>query len=87
MKKQTKYLDFYKKCMKTGVLPERGLCSCCEIEDDMIKLFKPYEGFSLAYWGYNGDEYWWATSVYEKYAFTKFRQTIVLLMAAMNNEL
>lgn len=90
-----KYLDFYYKCLETGLIVDKGQLSlglCAALPRSFQKTFYPTvdeedtllkEGFCPVYWAsglplYHKDE----TCV-----FTPLRQTIVLLMAAMNNEL
>lgn len=92
--KRNKHLSFYKDCMKDGKqLPtgqsciyHGGLCSIAHaglISKELLDLFRPEPGV-LAYWGteYNG-----ANLNVLAFDFSPLRQTIVLLMAAMNNEL
>ena len=97
-----KNLDFYNECMKTGELPEKGLCGCALeglISNDLLNLFKPTteeeiklheENTSYIFWGYGlfyTDEDDCQQYYNVRYSFTPLRQTIVLFMAAMNNEL
>jgi hypothetical protein len=84
-----KYLDFYKKCMKKGMPRDNWLNTPCEglcesfIQNDLgtddLDLFEPidyqYNSNVPAYWGG------------EIGIFTPLRQTVVLFLAAMNNEL
>lgn len=90
-----KYLKFYKKCMETGELPSEGLCSC--LPEEAIDLIAPSgeeedtlhtEGKPWLYWGYGKT---WKTagrtSDLVPRTFTPLRQTLVLLLAAINNEL
>lgn len=94
--KETPYLDFYYKCMEAGqILPMNdmgvGLCGYIQnypnfklivpTKDDYIKLDK--EDLSLAYWG-SGNE---VDHPENEKGFTPLRQTIVLFLAAINNEL
>lgn len=88
----------YHEWMEAGRLPLRGLCwSIGDFEPDpngdfgdviftneFLVLFEPPPGeYGGSYWGYGdvggGEE--------RMYSFTTFRQTVVLLMAAMNDEL
>lgn len=85
--KRKKYLEFYNKCMTTGVMPYKenketcgGLCSIFPRSEE-LKLMSP-DDKRLWYWGHS-DEYWNGDGT----TFTELRQTIVLFMAAMNNEL
>lgn len=89
-----KLITLYKEWMDGGELPEDGLCNslfytkyheCLDMfeptDDELIELAA--SGLSQSYWGSGlkadcNDRY---------YAFTPLRQTIVLLICAMNNEL
>lgn len=91
-----KHLAFYNKCLETNQLPKSdGLCSCARaglISKKLLDLLRPNDedslllrdtGMAYGYWGsglsINDDN---------KYKqFTTLRQTLVLFMAAMNNEL
>ena len=86
-----KYLDFYQKYAKKGVLPTNGLCASFR-DDELFRLIDPDEGERISYWGYDGiirDGLETVSPPYhdEHYGFTSLRQTVVLLMAAMNGEL
>lgn len=87
------YLAAYANWMKTKRLPHGwGLCREFEwlgAKDPFLKLVKPTykdkmrlkkEGVSCNYWGSETDSARYG-------AFTPLRQTLVLLMAALNNEL
>lgn len=87
-----KYLNFYYTNLKRGHLLHDGLCNCDNINKNKLMLFEPtcndyteldIENKSSAYWG-AGVNY---ESPHKAYGFTDLRQTIVLFMAAMNNEL
>lgn len=98
-KKKTPHLDYYKRCMISGKLNDHNSifdCSgLCEAADNKL-IMKKYlniveptienirdlrgEGKSSTYWG--SDSY-----LYKTEEFTELRQTIILLMAALNNEL
>lgn len=81
-----KYLPLYFKWMKNGGwMPEAGLCNCfgdfvTAEYDDLFKIMIPdnVDMLPSAWAGGEND------SVYD---FTELRQNIVLLMAALNNEL
>lgn len=83
-KKTGKHLQFYMDCVKNGEMPKAGLCACSwndYIYEELLMLFKPDHAGAFSYWaslkgGYD-----------ECFKFTKLRQTIVLFMAAINNEL
>lgn len=94
---KTKHLDFYYECLEKNRLPHKGLCNCALtglISPGLLIHFIPdsEELFSL---GMNGlSQGWWASDVEflgdtftKEYGFSELRQNIVLLMAAMNNEL
>lgn len=95
--KKGKHLQFYMDCMKTGMMPDEGLCFCINknnmgpLEPSIFDLFIPDEedkemliddNHSLNYWGSGLDH-----MKCGYYQFTTLRQTIVLFMAAINNEL
>jgi len=97
--KKKKYLPLYEKWMKTGQLPECGLCNCfgeC-ITDDEYFLDPSHQLFKLMYpedIEMPQSEYWGRGPIEELVdiekihnEFTPLRQNIVLLMAAMNGEL
>lgn len=82
--KKKKYLPLYEKWIKTGRLPNNGLCAIFP-QDELFDLIDPEEGAHETYWGYEGsmkvpDLTMW-------YEFTTLRQNVVLLMAAMAGEL
>lgn len=92
-----KYLPLYYKCMETGELPIDGLCNYLIVEGGDIQLMYPtcedfdnlrFEGKPTTYWAsYEGYEDDRKTRGIRMYGFTPLRQTIVLFLAAMNNEL
>lgn len=88
-----KYLSVYQDGIKTGLIPgfiPNGLCSVRTVDgilledDDLFNLFRPVEGKALkfGYWAFDGEH-----DALDCRAFTPLRQTIVLFLAAMNNEL
>lgn len=98
-KKFRPHLDFYNKFAESKVMPgafvyakPSGLCFLSThnyLKGDLLDLFEPtdeddkwleWEGF---------DRTWWASENKDPMlgVFTPLRQTIVLFMAAMNNEL
>lgn len=101
-KKLTPHLDFYYRNVETKRLNSKdiyswggygGLCYASgygrELNKELLGLFYPtdkdqewlkWEDKSIAYWGSDSN-----TS--QSGVFTNLRQTIVLFMAAMNNEL
>jgi len=90
-----KYLECYKEWMEKGEMPKRGLCNSLPEELRVLVAFdlvKPTEhdmdnlrseGLSGWFWasGLSWDE------LYKDVPFTPLRQTILLLCAAMNDEL
>lgn len=101
LKKKTPYLDFYNKTMKKGKMECLGLCNSLKnitiTEVDYLYLFNPItedkincigRGESWVYWAY-GEKVSNTKANRERreHDFTPLRQTIVLLIAAMNNEL
>jgi hypothetical protein len=93
------FLDFYHACMETGKMPGYGLCDRVhKLHRRKIKLFHPTQedldnlfklGKDRIYWGSGLKTSWYFDPAYEinKHKFTPLRQTIVLLCAAINNEL
>jgi hypothetical protein len=91
MKHNKKYFQFYKDCMITGKLPKIGLCNCFPY-DSLFELFSEGPGERRpVFWGYGGvglhTNSIISDIVKRAHKFTPLRQTIVLLMAAMNGEL
>lgn len=99
MKKNTPFLEFYNNCIENKTMPSDGLCnSIGQLKNNRaFELITPNdeelavlsdEGKSPVYWGYeipNGSKKY---SQVEKYVkFTPLRQNIILLCAAINNEL
>ena len=95
--KETPYLDFYKKCMERGIMYDpysgeddsAGLCGQLGGRD--LILFTPREHENEEFMDY-GDSWCWgydgtANPKRDGHTFTPLRQTIVLFLAAMNNEL
>lgn len=98
-----KHLRFYKDCVKKQKIPTVGLCGCAHDglidisilsllkpeKEDCENLFKerliPFEQAPGSFWasGLSID----AEDALRAYSFTPLRQTIVLFMAAINNEL
>lgn len=86
-----KYLPLYEKWMESGKIPTWGLCSFFE-KDELFKLIDPENGKGITYWGFPEAsmcqfDYYPDFLERQHYEFTPLRQTVVLLMAAMNNEL
>lgn len=88
-KKPGKHLRFYMDCMETGKMPYCGLCICADeelISSSLLKLLDPsFELYNTTIHHY----LFWASGSEKSMAwqFTTLRQTIVLLMACLNNEL
>jgi len=100
--KQRKHLKYYKECMVAGKMGTDGLCSAARfdiIDQQTLELFTPSDddikqlvedkqltvGSSLMY-------SYWVSGVIMSHPgrvneFTELRQTIILFMAAINNEL
>jgi hypothetical protein len=76
--------------MKAGRLPGKGLCGSLP-GDGLLKLFAPHSHLSLFlnnwYWGYDGEIAILFNAEDLRYEITDFRKTILLFMAAINNEL
>lgn len=81
-----KYLDFYYECMKTGQMPCDGLCQAFS-QTDEFKLIDPDRGEQITYWGCDEPERGHEHRSNTAHVFGPLRQTVVLLMAAMNGEL
>lgn len=88
-----KYLEYYKKAMKTGKLLSKnpnGLCYEKGFNKKKLALFEPEE-IKNAYWAseITSSEYFDLPDGRErsKSEFGPTRQTIVLFLAALNNEL
>lgn len=89
--KKKKYLPLYYKWVKDG-LPKKGLCYSLDHPPilDSGGLLCPNS--NVGYWGYSGQAimgYEVSGDMYKSVTrdFTPLRQNIVLLLAAMNNEL
>lgn len=94
MRKKKKYLLLYYKWMEAGRLPKMGLCNCFPNSNRSFKLLTPTENDKVAdnvYWAYGRKvtRHVYSTRFPEatKFKFTPLRQNIVLLMAALNDEL
>lgn len=90
----TRLIDLYKEWMEKGRLPNGGLCVSlnCEYEDSLKEYFypTPTEFKSLSHEGY--EPTYWASGLPSDHkdeycGFTPLRQTIVLLICAIHNEL
>jgi len=101
--KHKKHLEFYKKNLELSTIPYHeggGLCGCAEvglIDKKLLEIFEPsHEEFKILFSQrlvpYIGLDNFWAAGIDvdeigRNIKFTHLRQTIVLLMAAINNEL
>lgn len=88
-----KYLDFHNQCVSIGEIPNSGLCANFGGES-FFELLCPGDLLDEAsYWGFDGNDRHIGNDyggdmfhdVFRLY--TPLRQNIVLLMAAINNEL
>lgn len=91
-KKKVNYLELYKLWSKTGQLPSSGLCNSLyngvpkrlnPTDDDKDILWQ--EGVSLTFWASDLPKIGHGRIRF--YGFNPLRQNIVLLLAAMNNQL
>lgn len=81
--------------MITGRMPASGLCSASllgYIDENLLDLMEPTLADNEQLEAEGLETIYWASGLKESdpnvdYAFTQLRQTIVLFMAAMNNEL
>lgn len=94
--KKKKYLPLYYKWMERRSMEidystgcTGGLCGS-PAAGELLRMFEPVDGEAT----YSGDPTWWAAENcgdfdYQtlKHSFTPLRQTIVLFLAAMNDEL
>lgn len=82
-----KLIDLYKEWMETGIMPNTGLCPI-SMHTYWEKTFDDYFYNHMG----QGKSIFWGAGVKighkdEKYTFTPLRQTIVLLICAMHDEL
>lgn len=100
--KKKKYLPLYYKWLSDRLLPDHGVCDSLKFELgeesklDFMFYFRPLMTYN-GLWGYDGynyigtslfcDEYPGLTYEQVAYEFNGLRQNMILLMAAMNNEL
>lgn len=86
-----KTIDFYEKCVSDGELPCHGLCVSLMSGDEteLLELFKPkWKNVASYYWGFKGTRNLASKNRHAvMYGLTPFRQNIILLIAAMRNEL
>ena len=90
------YLKMYYNWATAGRLPSNGLCNCFikSVEEQRFELVSPDNQELTQMNKKNIDTVYWASEAkrghvkYDDfYAFTPLRQNLVLLMAALNNEL
>jgi hypothetical protein len=90
-------IDYYKEWCVKGEMPKEGLCASLEDlnASDLLNLFQPDqleelelmdEGISTTFWG-NDRPYGYPLEFEIRKRFNPFRQTIVLLICAMRDEL
>lgn len=79
---KTSFLDFYYTSISLGRMPTNGLCHAFK-DNKIFNLIDPEQGLCETYWGADtqGNEF------RRGYEFTELRQNVVLLCAAINNEL
>lgn len=80
-------VDKHKKWMETGRLDRPGLCSCLmdqELYMNKLTLFEPNLDYIPPFWAYGAGKPHVFNLMLE---YTPLRQTIVLLICAMHNEL
>lgn len=95
-RKVGKHLQFYMDCMLTKQMPNDGLCICTDdcggvLSTELLEMFTPSfedcekldkEGKSTSYWASGTSR---KNNDFD--VFTELRQTIVLFMAAIADEL
>ena len=97
MKKETPYLDLYKEWMREEKIPNTGLCWSVpkRIKKNIFKYIKPTpedikmlnkQNISSTWWGY-GIPRRNETFNTRLCKFTPLRQNLILLCAALNDEL
>lgn len=91
--KKKKYLPLYYEWMRTGNLPQNGLCNCfgTSLDETMWLPNDGFEDFNLMFPKKRDDPYWAVgecrNDANRHREFTPLRQTFVLFMAAINDEL
>lgn len=91
-KKPGKYLAFYMECSRRRKMKYTGLCHAfkdhMEMDYPEFELIKPTDEERARLWPEFNPTWWGSgTEWQELHKFTPLRQTLVLLMAALNNEL
>lgn len=90
--KKKKYLPLYKKWIISGRIPEYGLCESADDNNELCNTFYPGKKLIESYWGSIDI---WKNKKYSnlidvdriRFEFTPLRQTIILFMAAINDEI
>jgi len=91
-----KYLPlYYRWCKVKEGTHEHYLCNAFGHEDEYLKLVTPSKGEVYKLWEEGHATFAWATGSFDeihsdyksRHHFTPLRRNILLLMAAMNNEL
>lgn len=89
-----KLIEMHKSWMDKGELDVNGLCNSLKgtVYEEILELFEPecnpLNTQTDVYWGYSGINVLFAPNEhFVKYQYTPLRQTIVLLICAMHNEL
>jgi hypothetical protein len=90
-----KLIEHYQEWAEEGRLPSPGLCSSIdENYEKTLGLFEPTKkdikelkksGYTFNFWGYNGSFY--DRSFLKYYGLTPLRETIILLICAMHDEI
>lgn len=81
--KKKKYLPLYEKWAQDGRIPKRGLCPSIG-GTIVLRLFKPAWASRYTFWLSNDEDCY---PDFIEHNFNTLRQNVVLLLAAMNNEL
>lgn len=89
-----KLINLYKEWMETGKIPGNGLCNSMPNDEYKYSLedFAPYSSDKLGIINDGESRNYWGAGLSPHHKgvsrdFTPLRQTIVLLICAMNNEL
>jgi hypothetical protein len=86
--KKIDYLKLYNEWIITERLPDAGLCYSLESNSELIDVFAP-EGVDseTEYWASEPDTTTWCDYLDHFKRFNPLRQNIILLLAAINNQL
>lgn len=93
-----KLIDLYKSWLMQGIITRNGLCNSLPSRykrqlmkfyptADEWKNFNHFYNRPQGYWGHNGEVDLMSDRARTSKEFSPLRQTIVLLICAMNNEL